>query len=669
MAEVGESQHVDPDGTDPMEPLAVERQAILEPCPASGATIAVTRSMTLNPSCSYTNVRFEIGQEGVVFDCNGATLRARAFPGLPGTIPGVPAAVTAIQVFASNVLVKACNIDGYGNALLVTPSQPAEFVWGLEVPGVNGSGPFTWGDLATAWLGQPPFDVVPVCQRHEALDTLFEQFRAGGTRNVQFSDVHITNVTGKGLYLYAVEHVTFSDGSIQGVGSSSSIYLGSHSKHIVIRDSRFDSPNNDAIRIDASAKNTVANNRFTGGGIIVFKNCWEHKELPTEGPRAQHAHGNVISGNRFTNPRTTDDRAEERIAVWIGSRASRNLGSWNCGDPLYHLEMPDKVKFYRDYAENTVVENNIFENGSRVRVEDDEAKVRGNKFSYGAAGERPASYIWVGSFARQARGEPVVGTIVANNTFMSAAQQMNVRFSFGSTPPVKAPVGWFEHADVNGASGWVRDPDHPQAPVAVLVYVDGWHVASGASNLLRTDVNAAEGVCGNHGFHIPFDLASFGSGTHEIRAYGIDVDGQINGELSNSPFLVYVAPPAPTVVDFVKHGNNGTVPCDTFCEGADWGEVGGCVGAVRSDIDQRLTCSTTPGLLDAGQLTCECVRGFLKHGNNGTVSCSTYCGSAVWGGGTGRCVDAVRSDDGQRLSCEDVPGFLGDLQLTCQCVP
>ena len=79
--------------------------------------------------------------------------------------------------------------------------------------------------------------------------------------------------------------------------------------------------------------------------------------------------------------------------------------------------------------------------------------------------------------------------------------------------------------------------------------------------------------------------------------------------------------------EFTKHGNNGTVSCDTFCAGSQWGPVGTCVGASAPDFP----CNQAPGFLNA-QLTCECVdpygQPFEKDGDNGTASCSTFCRKA-----------------------------------------
>ena len=53
---------------------------------------------------------------------------------------------------------------------------------------------------------------------------------------------------------------------------------------------------------------------------------------------------------------------------------------------------------------------------------------------------------------------------------------------------------------------------------------------------------------------------------------------------------------------FEKPGNNGTVSCNTFCEGSQWGKVGKCVSA--SSEGAELGCDA---LLPAvGTLNCFC---------------------------------------------------------------
>jgi hypothetical protein len=93
---------------------------------------------------------------------------------------------------------------------------------------------------------------------------------------------------------------------------------------------------------------------------------------------------------------------------------------------------------------------------------------------------------------------------------------------------------------------------------------------------------------------------------------------------------------------FLKHGNNGTVNCATYCAGSQWGQVGRCLGVV---ID-HFPCGQRMGFLPYGaEDLCSCsVPGtvnaaFPKGGNNGTASCSLFCAGPQWGP-VGSCVDS-----------------------------
>jgi hypothetical protein len=123
--------------------------------------------------------------------------------------------------------------------------------------------------------------------------------------------------------------------------------------------------------------------------------------------------------------------------------------------------------------------------------------------------------------------------------------------------------------------------------------------------------------------------------------------------------------------NFEKRGNNGTVSCDTYCEGATWGETGPCVEAVDLASQRRMACEDVRGLQPQG-VACTCARPLRKAGNNGTVSCDTFCEGATWGA-VGVCVDAWRSEGSGRegdggMRCDDVPG-MGPGGVTCGCAP
>jgi hypothetical protein len=87
------------------------------------------------------------------------------------------------------------------------------------------------------------------------------------------------------------------------------------------------------------------------------------------------------------------------------------------------------------------------------------------------------------------------------------------------------PVGAFADAVAEGNGGarirgWALDPDVPDKPLAVHVYVDGW-AGSGAPGVALT-AGVARGDVGAHGFDTTIGL---GRGTHTLYAYAINAPG------------------------------------------------------------------------------------------------------------------------------------------------
>lgn len=60
---------------------------------------------------------------------------------------------------------------------------------------------------------------------------------------------------------------------------------------------------------------------------------------------------------------------------------------------------------------------------------------------------------------------------------------------------------------------------------------------------------------------------------------------------------------------FFKGGNNGTVSCETYCKGERWGQVGSCEWAQRRDTMMPVACDVATGRLDEGYLLCACSDG------------------------------------------------------------
>jgi hypothetical protein len=115
-----------------------------------------------------------------------------------------------------------------------------------------------------------------------------------------------------------------------------------------------------------------------------------------------------------------------------------------------------------------------------------------------------------------------------------------------------------------------------------------------------------------------------------------------------------------------KHGNNGTVSCKTFCEDPlrQWGNPGQCVGTRLPSVP----CGQVIGLLKNGSpLSCSCQNAsgaYSKNFNNGTVSCDTFCAGEIWGP-VGQCAAGSHADN---VPCDQVPGLLNNgAEMTCLC--
>lgn len=116
---------------------------------------------------------------------------------------------------------------------------------------------------------------------------------------------------------------------------------------------------------------------------------------------------------------------------------------------------------------------------------------------------------------------------------------------------------------------------------------------------------------------------------------------------------------------FVKHGNNGTVSCNTFCAGSQWGndQVGTCASAFNTKYGQSTVCGDVPGDLGGPELTCSCFQdATVRYGNNGTINCNQYCART-----NESCIAAFDTKHERGLSCNDTPGYLDGNHLKCSC--
>ena len=59
-----------------------------------------------------------------------------------------------------------------------------------------------------------------------------------------------------------------------------------------------------------------------------------------------------------------------------------------------------------------------------------------------------------------------------------------------------------------------------------------------------------------------------------------------------------------TIQLFEKTGNDGSVSCDTYCQGAEWGKQGACVAAKSTGSTIHIPCSVALGGFGPAQCFC-----------------------------------------------------------------
>lgn len=114
-------------------------------------------------------------------------------------------------------------------------------------------------------------------------------------------------------------------------------------------------------------------------------------------------------------------------------------------------------------------------------------------------------------------------------------------------------IGNFERTDASSCTltGWAFDPDSSSTSIAVHVYKDASAFAGGtivavcSANGYRSDVNAAYGISGSHGFSCTLPASYAGTGAHNLYVHAIDTSGSPNNVIDGSPKSL-TCTPAPT---------------------------------------------------------------------------------------------------------------------------
>ncbi|MBF4490865.1 MULTISPECIES: right-handed parallel beta-helix repeat-containing protein [unclassified Psychrobacter] len=356
-------------------------------------TVTVKGHSALSNGCDLTgkSIRFELNHSNSSLDCRGARLSTTADdPSKASAITIKPKADVAID----NIAVANCHVEGYGHALHIRQySNPNErYARGFISPAANRA------------LAPSNIRVINVSSRNSINSGMFV---GDHVHDITFDKVHIQNAGTVGLYL--------EFGSRDNV-IKNSVFVGNGFRTF--------KPNREAIAVDSSSNNRIANNQFIhngAGSILLYRNCFEHADDPTRGnhfKRTESSRDNIIANNNFE---------DEPVGVWVASRQSRNLKGFECG--AYLVKQTPFASYHLDSAKDNQIINNRFgqvEQG--IIVEDDGTLIKGNKF---AANVRlPIS---VGSEIReQSTVGAIMNTQIKNNTFIDKSIEQAIEISAAS---------------------------------------------------------------------------------------------------------------------------------------------------------------------------------------------------------------------------------------------
>jgi uncharacterized protein YxjI len=395
-------------------------------CPKwnTGDTIKITQNTKIPKNCAYDKVAFVLSRSNITFDCNHANLN-----GLGKTVRNALyrrykkeeapqntafSIIGSETVFLQNITVKNCNLRFYINGFNI----------GFTLK------PTTRHALKTG----------------KNIERLEDKLRALSPKNIRIENNNIINSHKSGIFLQRyITDVIATNNVIQGAGDIA-IYLESGTQRNTISHSIFSKNGEtfynvkkrmrklrfrkrEAIAIDSSAYNTISHNTFidnAGGAIFMYKNCYERHQETRQLPRYQGSNFNIIKNNTFSN---------ERKAIWIASRQSRNLANFNCGDTV--LLAHSNKKYYEDIAKNNQVLNNTFSNTEiAIIVEDDNNSIINNTFK-----NTKIKDVIIGALNKVGSIHSIKNTTLKENFFsfkesvLQRNHPINTRFS-GNHPPI-----------------------------------------------------------------------------------------------------------------------------------------------------------------------------------------------------------------------------------------
>lgn len=340
--------------------------------------ILVSESIALCPQEEVIRgTRFKLKASNITLDCGGNTF--------DGTIPATTEkASRAVDSAAAleDVAIENCTFKNYQKGLLLTPAT-------LGIGGAN---------YATG----------------------LKRFRV---KNVTIKDIGVYDANsplgGEGLIVGPYSQDFLIDNVVVENTRLSGIYLEAYSVRTRVTNSSFihngfsgSASGREAIAIDASSENVIANNLFKDNkyaAIATYKNCGEAGVA-----RNMHANDNLIERNTFSY----HDNYNGGAAIVIAARQGAVLSG--CSDDA----MPGYGNRYFDFSKHNVVRENAFVNNiASIKVMDSFQTISGNTFhgtSWNDLSDPSVKHkmvydVVIGNAQLAELGAPVIGVSILDN--------------------------------------------------------------------------------------------------------------------------------------------------------------------------------------------------------------------------------------------------------------
>ena len=109
-----------------------------------------------------------------------------------------------------------------------------------------------------------------------------------------------------------------------------------------------------------------------------------------------------------------------------------------------------------------------------------------------------------------------------------------------------ALTGYLDAVNSNSITGWAFDPNSPNNPLNVQIYINGQLKTTVAANQFRLDLLAAGLGNGYHVYNYSMDWSGYATGSYEVTAYAINTLGN-KYQLYNVKTYSVAYTPTPTV--------------------------------------------------------------------------------------------------------------------------